>query len=233
VQLGRDAIDLARRLQHAPSLAHALWFVCQGQVARNDPAATMNTATELLTLSEEHGLSQTRAFALVYLGWALGQTKDVAQGVQYLEEALAVFKGLGLRSNQCLAICLLAETYFTGGRYETAMDQVNQAITTSSEIGDRWCLPLIYMTHARLLQQTYPKADTAEASLRRALEVAELQCAKGWELRAATSLARLWRDQGKRDEARDLLAPVYGWFTEGFDTRDLKEAKTLLDELQA
>jgi len=113
------------------------------------------------------------------------------------------------------------------------MDQVNQAITTSSEIGDRWCLPLIYMTHARLLQQTYPKADTAEASLRRALEVAELQCAKGWELRAATSLARLWRDQGKRDEARDLLAPVYGWFTEGFDTRDLKEAKTLLDELQA
>ena len=86
VQLERDAIDLARRLQHAPSLAHALWFVCQGQVTRNDPAAAMNTATELLTLSEEHGLSQTRAFALVYLGWAIGQTKDVAQGVQYLED---------------------------------------------------------------------------------------------------------------------------------------------------
>ena len=233
VQLERDAIDLARRLQHAPSLAHALWFVCQAQAARNDAAAAMNTATELLTLSEEHGLSQTRANALVYLGWAIGQTKDVAQGVQCLEEALAGFNRLGLRSNLCLPICLLAETYFTGGRYESAMDQVNQAITTSSEIGDRWCLPLIYMTHARLLQQTYPKADTAEASLRRALEVAELQCAKGWELRAATSLARLWRDQGKRDEARDLLAPVYGWFTEGFDTRDLKEAKTLLDELQA
>jgi predicted ATPase len=112
------------------------------------------------------------------------------------------------------------------------MDQVNRAITTSSEIGDRWCLPLIYMTHARLLQQTCSNADAAEASLRRALEVAELQCAKGWELRAATSLARLWHDQGKRDEARDLLAPVYGWFTEGFDTRDLKEAKALLEELQ-
>jgi predicted ATPase len=233
VQSGRDAIDLARRLQHAPSLAHALWFVCQGQVTRNDPAATMNTATELLTLSEEHGLSQTRAFALVYLGWALGQTKDVAQGVQYLEEALAVFRGLGLRSNQCLAICLLAETYFTGGRYENAMDQVNQAITTSSETGDRWCLPLIYMTQARLLQQTYPNADAAEASLRRALQTARQQKAKSWELRAAISMARLWRDQGKWQQARELLAPVYGWFTEGFDTRDLKEAKTLLDELHA
>jgi class 3 adenylate cyclase/predicted ATPase len=233
VQLERDAIDLARRLQHAPSLAHALWFVCQAQTVRNDAAAAMNTATELLTLSEEHGLSQTRANALVYLGWAIGQTKDVAQGVQCLEEALAAFNRLGQRSNLCLPICLLAETYFTGGRYESAMDQVNQAITTSSEVGDRWCLPLIYMTHARLLQQTYPNADAAEASLRRALEVAELQCAKGWGLRAATSLARLWRNQGKWDEARALLTPVYGWFTEGFDTRDLKEAKMLLDELHA
>ena len=111
------------------------------------------------------------------------------------------------------------------------MDQVNQAITTSSETGDRWCLPLIYMTHARLLQRASPNADAAEASLRRALEVAEQQCAKGWELRAATSLARLWRDQGKPQQARELLAPVYDWFTEGFDTRDLKEAKVLLDAL--
>jgi predicted ATPase len=169
----------------------------------------------------------------VYLGWALGQTKDVAQGVQYLEEALAVFKGLGLRSNQCLAICLLAETHFTGGRYENAMDQVNQAITTSSETGDRWCLPLIYMTQARLLQQTFPNADAAEASLRRALQTSRQQKAKSWELRAAISRARLWLDQGKRQQARELLAPVYGWFTEGFDTRDLKDAKTLLVEMSS
>jgi len=193
----------------------------------------MDTATELLALSEEHGLPQTRATALVYLGWAIGQTKDVAQGVQYLEEGLAAFNQLGLRSNLTLAICLLAETHLTGGRYESSMAQVNRAITTSSEIGDQWCLPLIYMTQARLLQQTYPKADTAEASLRRALEVAEQQCAKGWGLRAATSLARLWHDQGKRDEAHNVLAPAYGWFTEGFDTRDLKEAKALLDTLAA
>jgi predicted ATPase len=231
LRLESEAIDLARRLQHAPSLAHGLWNVCRGQVARNDTAAIMDTATELLALSEEHGIPHERASALAYLGWATGQTNDVAQGVQRLEEGLVAFNRLGLRANLCLAICLLAETYFTSGRYESGMEQANRALAVSSEIGDRWYLPQIYIIHARLLQQASSNAEAAEASLRKALEVAELQCAKGWELRAATSLARLWCDQGKRDEARNLLAPVYGWFTEGFDTRDLKEAKTLLDAL--
>jgi predicted ATPase len=231
LRLESEAIDLARRLQHAPSLVHALWFVCQAQVARNDTAAVMHTATELLALSEEHGLTQMRAFASVYLGWAVGQTNDVAQGFQRLEDGLVACDRLGLRINISDALCLLAETYFASGRYESGMEQANRAIAVSSEIGDRWFLPRIYMTHARLLQQVSPNTEAAEASLRKALEVASLQCAKGWELRAATSLARLWCDQGKRDEARNLLAPIYGWFTEGFDTRDLKGAKTLLDAL--
>ena len=231
LRLEKEAIDLARRLQHAPSLAHALWHVCQAQVARNDATAVMATATELLALSEEHGITQTRAVTLVFLGWAVGQTKDVTQGVQRLEDGLIAFNRLGHRTHRCLATCLLAETYFTSGRYESGIEQANRALAASSEIGDRWFLPQIYMTHARLLQQVSPNANAAEMSLRKALEFAELQCAKGWELRAATSLARLWCDQGKRDEARNLLAPVYGWFTEGFDTRDLKEAKTLLDAL--
>jgi predicted ATPase len=113
------------------------------------------------------------------------------------------------------------------------MEQATRVLAASSELGDRWYLPRIYMIHARLLQQAYANAEAAEASLRKALEIAALQCAKGWELRAATSLARLWCDQGKRDEARNLLGPVYGWFTEGFDTHDLKEAKALLEELQS
>jgi predicted ATPase len=231
LRLESEAIALARRLQHAPSLAHALWFVCRGQVARNDTAAVIDTATELLALTEEHAIAQTRANALVYLGWASGQTNDVAQGVQRLQEGLVALNCLGLRSNLCPAICLLAETYFTSGQYESGMEQANRALAASSEIGDRWCLPQIYIIHARLLQQASGNVEAVEASLRKALEVAGLQCAKGWELRAATSLARLWCDQGKRDEARNLLAPIYGWFTEGFDTRDLKEAKALLNDL--
>jgi hypothetical protein len=84
IQLECDAIEIARRFRHVPSLAHALWFVCQAQVARSDTAAVMNTATELFKLSEEHGLAQTRAIASVYLGWAVGQTRDVAQGIRHL-----------------------------------------------------------------------------------------------------------------------------------------------------
>jgi len=110
------------------------------------------------------------------------------------------------------------------------MKQVNLAIDTSSEIGDRWCLPRIHAIRARLLQ-TFGEVDAAEASLRMAVEIAAAQSAKGAQLYAAKSLARLWRDQGKREEARELLAPVYGWFTEGHDTLDLKGAKALLDEL--
>ena len=230
IQSERDAIDLARRLRHVPSLAHALWFVCQAQVARSDAVAVVNTANELLTLSEEHGLPQTRAAALAYLGWAIGQTEDVNRGIRRLEEGLAMYNRLGARVNLCLMICLLAETYFMAGQYEKGMEQANLAIATSSEIGDRWCLPRIHTIRARLIQ-TLRKVDEAEASLQRALDIAAAQSAKGAQLHAANSLARLWRDQGKRNEARDLLAPVYGWFTEGFDTPDLKDAKALLDEL--
>jgi len=232
VLLERDAIDLARRLQHVPSLAHALYFVCQAQVARSDAGAVINTANELLTLSEDHGLPQTRALALVYLGWAIGQAGDVARGLRGLEDGLAMFNRLGVRSNLCLTICLLAETYFMAGQYEKGMEQASLAVKTSLEIGDRWCLPQIHTIRARLLQRLR-EVDAAEASLRTAVDIAAAQSAKGAQLRSANSLARLWLDQGKPQQAHELLAPVYGWFTEGFDTLDLKEAKALLDELHA
>ena len=230
IRLESNAIEMARRLRHLPSLAHALWFVCQAQVARSDTAAVMNTATELLKLSEEHGLTQTRAIASVYLGWSVGQTGDVAEGIRYLAEGLAAWNRLGSRTHLCLALCLLAETYFTGGQYEKGMEQANLAIATSSEVGDRWCLPRIHTIRAQLLR-ALGKIDGAEANLRKAVEVAADQSARGSQLRAANSLALLWRDQGKVQQARELLAPLYGWFTEGFDTRDLKDAKALLDEL--
>ena len=112
--------------------------------------------------------------ALAYLGWAIGQTEDVSRGIRRLEEGLAMYNRLGVRSNLCLTICLLAETYFIAGQCEKGMEQANLAIATSSEIGDRWCLPRIYTIRARLLQ-TVRKVDEAEASLQMALDVAAAQ----------------------------------------------------------
>jgi predicted ATPase len=111
-----------------------------------------------------------------------------------------------------------------------AQERANLAIATSSEIGDRWCLPRIHAVRAHL-HNTFRAIEKAEASLLEAIEIATKQSAKGSQLHVAIHLARLWRDQGKVQQARELLAPVYGWFTEGFDTRDLKDAKALLDEL--
>jgi predicted ATPase len=233
VESERDAINLAQRLQHAPSLAQTLWHVCTAQVARGDAAAVIKIASELLMLSEENGLPQPHAIGLTYLGWALAQKEDTSMGVRYVEEGLAAWNRLGARSHLCFAFCLLAETYFAGRQYDKGMEYANSAIALSSEIGDRWCLPRIHMIEAQLLQQARADGGAVEQSLRTAIEVAQSQRAKGWELRATSLLARLWRDQGKREEARELLAPVYGWFTEGFDTRDLKEARALLDELAA
>ncbi len=231
LRLEREALELARLLKHVPSLAHALWFVCQGQIARGDAAKVVETANELLALSEQNGLPQTRAVASVYLGWAIGHTKDIAHGLRQLEEGISACNHLGMRSNLCLSICLLAETYFLSGRYEESMEQADLAFATSSEVGDAWCLPRIHMIRARLMEKGAHNAEAAEASLRNAIDTAVLQSAKGPELRAAMSMARLWRNQGKRRDAHDLLTPVYGWFTEGFDTLDLKEAKALLGEL--
>ena len=229
-QSERDAVDLARRLRHAPSLAHALWFVCQAQVARNDAPKVVNTASELLKLSEEHGLPQTRATALAYLGWASGQIGDVSRGIRLVDDGLAMFTRLGVQNTLCLIICLSAETYLMAGQYEKGLEQTNQAIATSADIGDRSYLPRIHMIRGQLLQKVHEN-DAAEANLRMAVELAAAQSAKGLQLPAANLLSRMWLAQGKRQQALEMLAPLYGQFTEGFETGDLKEAKAILNEL--
>ena len=128
----------------------------------------------------------------------------------------------------------LARAHAELGQFDDAMRCIGEAITTVETTKERWFeaeANRIAGEIALLLPE--PDVAKAEACFERALAVARAQQAKSWELRAAISMARLWRDQGRRDEARDLLAPLYGWFTEGFDTHDLKEAKLLIDELHA
>jgi predicted ATPase len=126
----------------------------------------------------------------------------------------------------------LSRAYADLGQFVDAWRCVGEALTTLQTTKERWYEAEVNRIAGELaLRSPEPNAAKAEAYFERALDVARQQHAKSWELRAAMSMARLWRDQGKRDEARELLAPVYGWFTEGFDTRDLKEAKSLLDEV--
>ena len=131
-----------------------------------------------------------------------------------------------------LFLSTLAIAYAENGQTDEARRCVREAITTLQTTGERWCEADIHRIAGEIALKS-PKSDAAKAQeyFERALAVARQQQAKSWELRAAMSLARLWRDQGKVQQARELLAPVYGWFTEGFDTRDLKEAKALLEEL--
>jgi predicted ATPase len=124
------------------------------------------------------------------------------------------------------------QAYAGLGQFDDACRRIEEAITAVEATEERWWEAEVHRIAGEIaLKSQQPDAAKAEAYFERALTVARQQQAKSWELRAAMSMARLWRDQGKRDEAHNLLAPVYGWFTEGFDTRDLKEAKALLEEL--
>jgi predicted ATPase len=128
---------------------------------------------------------------------------------------------------------LLAEIEAQGDA-EGALSRVDEALALAAETGERWSDAFLHRCRGEILLRRDPANTTpAEEAFLTAIAVAQQQKARSFELRAAMSMARLWRDQGKRNEARDLLAPVYDWFTEGFDTRDLKEAKALLDELTA
>jgi predicted ATPase len=151
-----------------------------------------------------------------------------------MHEGIAEHAALGVQNHRASLFGLLAGTYGRARRSDEALTRLAEALAMVARLGEHWFEAELHRLRADvLLAGSLGQASNAEGSLRSALTVAREQGAKWWELRAATSMARLWRKQGKRDEARELLAPVYGWFTEGFDTLDLKQAKALLDELAA
>jgi predicted ATPase len=156
------------------------------------------------------------------------------RGIALIRDGLAATEATGNRSNTPLYLALLAEALAFAGKIEDALAALDDALAEAAVTGVRGRDAEIHRLRGELTGRLpYPDPAKAEDSYRTALAIAREQGTRGYELRAATSLARLWRDQGRRTEARDLLAPVYGWFTEGFDTADLKEAKALLEELAA
>src|SRR5215813_9954975 len=149
-----------------------------------------------------------------------------------MSQGLRAFRATGTELLRPYWLALLAEAHGTIGYPEAGLTVLTEALALVDTTGERWCEAELYrLKGALLLQQHADNQAEAETCFHRAISLAQTQQAKSWELRVATSLARLWQSQGKRQEAHDLLAPVYGWFTEGFDTADLKDAKALLDEL--
>ena len=172
------------------------------------------------------------AMGAILHGWALAQQGKAQEGIEQLHQGLIAFRATGAELSRPYWLALLAEAYGTTGEPEAGLTALAEALTLVDTTGERWYEPELYRLKGELLLQHSSDNQTeAETCFHHALDIARNQQAKSFELRAATSLARLWQQQGKRQEAHDLLAPVYNWFTEGFDTADLKDAKALLDEL--
>jgi predicted ATPase len=181
-------------------------------------------------VAADQNFRQWHAFGTIYGGWVKAKNGDVVEGISLLRSGLATYRANGSELLMPHHTALLARAYDIAGQVEEALTALDEALQITDMTGERWVAAELNRHKGRLLL-LQGHSDAAEELYRNALTIAVEQEAKLWELRAAMSLARLWRDQGRSAEACDLLAPVYGWFTEGFDTSDLKQAKTLLESL--
>jgi tetratricopeptide (TPR) repeat protein len=233
-RLRRDEA-LAEARQLSPyNLAFALfvaWFGVDWAIEGVKSAQTMlRSAEEVLAISSEQGFPMFFEFGNIMRGWCRGAVGQAAEGIPQLLQGLANVRATGANLLIPFFLTTLAQVYGMAAQPIEGLNRLAEAAKLIERTQERWAEAEMHRLRGTLLLSLHEHA-AAEDSYREALVVARSQSVKFWELRAATSLARLWSDQGKRDEARDLLAPVYGWFTEGFDTLDLKEAKALLDEL--
>ena len=229
-----QAVAWSRSLHHPHTLAFSLNYAALVHQLARSKRSHRALLAELILVATEHRFPQWLACADVMRGYALGVRGATAEGLALIRKGLAKRSEMGASWNQPYYLALLALTNDRAGQADEAINLLDTAIEIVERTGERWFeAELCRLQGEWHVAHRQDERIKAEASFRRAIDVAQNQQAKMWELRASTGLARLWRDQGKRSEARDLLAPIYDWFTEGFDTLDLKEAKALLDELHA
>lgn len=230
-QVSNEILALARELNHPFSLADVLCFGgCQLNAMRRDGPALKEAAEELKRISQEVHLPGWTGMGSAYFGAALARLGRMEEGIAEMEPVTPTRHSLGVRCCSSVILAALAEAQAGKGCSQEGLATLAEAFTFVEESGERvWLAELHRLRGGLLLMQN--QEVQAEASFQEALEVARQQNARSWELRAATSLARLWQKQGRSEKARRLLAHVHDWFTEGFDTPDLQEARILLDEL--
>ena len=209
-------------------------LLCLARLAFRCSAETLKRfgeyASRMMAHCAEHGVTLYGHWASFPHGWARFQQGDIAGGLHAMRAALAAAASTHAVIFRPMNLAYLAEASVRAGQPEAGLGLLEEAISLAEQTGERMFEAELHRLRGELLLGSgHP--DTVEKAYHQALAVAARQAARLWELRASVSLARLWRDQGKRTEARDLLAPVYGWFTEGFDSLDLREANALLGEL--
>jgi class 3 adenylate cyclase len=228
--LVRDGITLSRRLDHAPSRANALWRACETLALRGDIAGVLTTATELVELTQTRGIVTVLGHALVHRGWAEAKSGAIADGIARIVQGRKILDDMGASVHDTLVVGLHAESLAAAGRYVEGLEQLRRGLVRAAD--EQSYASWLYRVGAELKLHAFGPADAAvEADLLEAIAIARRQEAKLLELCAAAALARLWGERGRRVEARDLLAPVFGWFTDGFDAANLVAAKNLLGEL--
>jgi class 3 adenylate cyclase/predicted ATPase len=228
------ALSDAREFGQAATLLMALWFTSWTLTFCGNYVAANAQADELIALAHEKGAGFWKVAGMVNRGWIFAETGRTADALQMNRSALEAVRSTGSTMSVPIVLARLAKVYAELGHFDEAWRCIGEAQTeVQATKAALFEAELNLAASDTVLRSPEHDLSKAQAYLEDALAVARRQRAKSWELRAAMSMARLWRDQGKEDEARDFLAPVYGWFTEGFDTLDLKEAKILLDELSS
>jgi predicted ATPase/DNA-binding winged helix-turn-helix (wHTH) protein len=229
-----EAVALAKKLSHPLNLAQAeLWASILRQL-RREPGVVLETVRSLITRSAQHGITDWLDWATCLRGWATAAQGAHEQGIAQIRESLAALEAKGAGVWRPYFLCMLAEACWETSRNDDGLSALTEALTAADRHEEREHeVQIHHIKGELLLRQTDSNAAEAQKCFEHAIEIARKQSAKSFELRVTVSLARLLAKHGERDEARARLAEIYGWFTEGFDTVDLKEAKALLDELSS
>jgi predicted ATPase len=230
LQRSQAAITLAQELAHPYSLVYALNYVGRLHQCRGEGQAAQQRAEAAIALCTEQGFGLYLAMGAILRGWALAAQGQGMEGIVQMHQGLAALRATGGEITRPYWLALLAEAYGKGGQAEEEFAVLTEALAAVDKSGERFYEAELHRLKGELMLSAHNEAEV-EACFQQALAIARHQQTKSLELRAAMSLSRLWQQQGKHDEAYDLLAPLYGWFTEGFDTADLQEAKALLEEL--
>jgi predicted ATPase len=231
VQNAVDGVSLAERLSHPFSLAMARYFVAQVHQYRLEADIVRSHAQTAITMCESHGFESFRAQAAVLLGWATAAGGQSEPGIAQIREGLAAWQSTGTGMRRPYFLALLADALLRADRTEEGLNVIAEAEALIERSGEtRWQAETVRLKGV-LMERAGAAIEDIEATYQRALGIARGQEARLLELKAATSLGQLWHGRGKASEARELLGPLYAWFTEGFDTPDAKRARALLDEI--